>query len=385
MFACTLRVLALSNTEVTSEGLLALRHFPRLEVLQLSNCRRLTSLSFLRLQPDGASACRRKNSFSHCSSPLLPQQQQPQQRRTALRELIVTEAADLTNEEALPYLAACPGLRLLSLAGCAQIGGTETPLTATPVTAVPSPSRGSAAAVAAVAAVTSSVNSPHVSASGASPARLRLLPPLVADTKTRRNSDTNNRKTSSSISFAVLRCISDLTELNLSRTAVTQEDLRALLRPPSAQKAKTLVAPHVADSSHAARAAARLNLLSTASSSPSSSKVKLAAPDATSVSYAERRSDVRDEGSSGDDSAALAFAPQQLHAGTSLQRLWLRGCRALDEETLLETAAEAETKMQGGTIEEKHGCASEVGALASVREVHLSRGRFGAAVLQSLL
>ena len=388
VFACTLRVLALSNTEVTSEGLLALRHFPRLEVLQLSNCRRLTSLSFLRLQPDGASACRRKNSSSHCSSPLLPQQQQPQQQRTALRELIVTEAADLTNEEALPYLAACPGLRLLSLAGCAQIGGTETPLTTTPVTAVPSPSRGSAAAaasVAAVAAVTSSVNSPHVSAASASPARLRLLPPLVADTKTRRNSDTNNRKTSSSISFAVLRCISDLTELNLSRTAVTQADLRALLRPPSVQKAKTLVTPHVADSSHAARAAARLNLLSTASSSPSSSKVKLAAPDATSVSYAERRSDVRDEGSSGDDSAALAFAPQQLHAGTSLQRLWLRGCRALDEETLLATAAEAETKMQGGTIEEKHGCASGVGALASVREVHLSRGRFGAAVLQSLL
>ncbi|KAG5485888.1 hypothetical protein CUR178_07482 [Leishmania enriettii] len=99
-FAATLRVLVLSNTTVTAAGLEALTLFPQLEVLQLSNCRRLVSLRFLALAAGGAA------------------------RRSALGELTVTEAAHLTNTEAFPYIACCPALRFLSLVGCVQLGSS---------------------------------------------------------------------------------------------------------------------------------------------------------------------------------------------------------------------------------------------------------------------
>ncbi|CBZ23533.1 conserved hypothetical protein [Leishmania mexicana MHOM/GT/2001/U1103] len=105
-FAATLRVLVLSNTDVTASGLAALAFFPQLEVLQLSSCPRLLSLRFLALAAGGAA------------------------RRSALGELTVTEAAHLTNAEAFPYIACCPALRLLSLVGCVQLGSGGNPLSA---------------------------------------------------------------------------------------------------------------------------------------------------------------------------------------------------------------------------------------------------------------
>ncbi|KPI87587.1 hypothetical protein ABL78_3338 [Leptomonas seymouri] len=337
-FARTLRVLALSNTDVTSDGLRALRHFPGLEVLQLANCRRLTSLSFLLLYEGALEA---KGA---------PQRHQRQQvRRTALRELTVTEAAGLTNTETFPHLVACPGLRFLSLAGCAQVGGGAQ-------ASKPAPPRGTSA----------SLFTGH------------LLP--LVDTITSKSMGINDGGGDSDL--AVLRSMDALTELNLSRTAVTQDDLRALLMPPPVQVTKTSLAT---ESARTARAATRLNLVSPTLGLPA----KTAARASPCVARDGKRGSTDDESRSHSKWVPSSAVPHQHLAPTPLQRIWLRGCRMIDEDGLLAAAAaEAEMKADASatcTPGVPSHRSKTLSLLASVREVHLSRGRFGAAVLGSLL
>ncbi|KAG5511182.1 hypothetical protein JKF63_07124 [Porcisia hertigi] len=233
-FAATLRVLVLSNTEVTAEGLAALAFFPQLEVLQMSNCRQLSSLRFLALKGDGTP------------------------RRLALGELTVTEATHLTNADAFPYIACCPALRVLSLAGCVQLGS------------------GAAAPVER----------------GAPYRRLSC------------HTDQN---------LSVLGRLRGLAELNLSNTGVDLRDLRMIL------------------------------CASTSSSSRASDGV------------------------------------QNHHL---YQRMWLRGCRHLDEGALMSAAAEALRQSgdpPGG------GDFMACRQLPLLREVYLSHGKYGAAVLSGLL
>jgi hypothetical protein len=352
-FASTLRVLTLSNTDVTSEGLEALRYFPRLEVLQLSNCRRLTSLRFLVLMRwDEGNGEAKEGSRARATSPssIPPPHQQHQQCRTALRELSVTEAVGLTNAEALHFLAACPCLRSLSLAGCTEIGSGAQAMSSAPVQS--NLMSGDADAAGAT--------SPWPSSSPLS----RRLPPLAVPNMSGNNAGSG---------FALLRCMSGLTELNLSRTAVTGGDLRALLMSPQTAKARPAA---IGDSTYSACAVTRLNLLPSLSSPPFPSQ-----PASTSASLRERRSSTEDGGCNGSSEPVLCspLTPHPHSAPTSLQRIWLRGCRSMDEEALLNTAAAAaavETPPSGGNAPS---------LLASLREVHLSHGRFGGAVLRSFL
>ncbi|KAG5486709.1 hypothetical protein LSCM1_07963 [Leishmania martiniquensis] len=244
-FAATLRVLVLSNTAVTSAGLEALRFFPRLEVLQLSGCRRLSSLRFLELAAGGGA------------------------RRSALVELTVTEAAHLTNAEAFPFIASCPTLRSLSLAGCVQLGGGGHSLAAR---------------------------------------------------------DKQHRRLSSLTDggLGVLGRLRGLSELNLSNTGVALPDLKAMLC--------ALMSPR--------------------------SQAATAAPH-----------------------------PHLCHCvSLSLQRLWLRGCRHLDEDALLSAPA-------ADAVECRERQCSECGSggpmicrlLPLLREVYLSHGKYAAGVLSGLL
>ncbi|KAG5487261.1 hypothetical protein LSCM4_07750 [Leishmania orientalis] len=246
-FAATLRVLVLSNTTVTAAGLEALTLFPQLEVLQLSNCRRLVSLRFLALAAGGAA------------------------RRSALGELTVTEAAHLTNTEAFPYIACCPALRFLSLVGCVQLG----------------------------------------SSGNSRAARGRQHEHVTFPTDD---------------DVGVLGRLRGLVELNLSNTGVDLSGLKTML---------------------------------CAATSPGS---------------------------------RIATAPQRQdlyrRVSLSLQRLWLRGCRHLDEGALMSTAIDAmehRERQSGGSGGGGGGGPATSRLLPLLREVYLSRGKYGAAVLSGLL
>ncbi|KPA83645.1 hypothetical protein ABB37_01913 [Leptomonas pyrrhocoris] len=309
LFACTLRVLTLSNTDVTADGLRALQHFPRVEVLQLSSCRRLTSLSFLCLRADAPEV--REGGGRMKERVALQEEQQLQQQRTALRELTVTEAVELTNVTTFPYLAACPRLRVLSLSGCTQLGGGG--------------------------------DAPSASATSAAPARplTEHLPPLVGTITSNSNCSAKDS------SFAVLQRMSGLTDLNLSKTAVTHDDLRAVLMPPSMRAVESL--------------------------------------QANAASPADRAT----------TRSPYSPLPHPQPASTSLQRIWLRGCRHLDEDGLLAAAAAAAVSEAEAAAAANGNATGTSGVfpqeknthvfLASVREVFLSQGRFGAAVLSSLV
>lgn len=111
-FAQTLRVLNLSNTEVRSTGLQALRWFPKLETLQLTDCSHIDDLSFLVLATEDGTI---GGDTSLAGATAVP-------RRSRLRELTITAAAKLTNEHAVPYLACCTALEKLSLSNCVLLG-----------------------------------------------------------------------------------------------------------------------------------------------------------------------------------------------------------------------------------------------------------------------
>ncbi|GET85914.1 hypothetical protein, conserved [Leishmania tarentolae] len=246
IFAATLRVLVLSNTDVTSSGLTALKFFPQLEVLQLANCHRLSSLQFLACAAHGAA------------------------RRSSLSELIVTEAAHLTNAEAFPYIACCPGLRLLSLVGCVQLGSGGNSL--------PAPG-----------------------------AVYTHLPPPTDD------------------DVSVLGRLRGLTELNLSNTGICLFDLKTML----------------------------------CASMPQGS------PTATAAQHGHLYERV----------------------SLSLQRLWLRGCRHLDEDALISTAAEAlaHSECPCAGSGRYGGCSTTRRLLPLLKEVYLSHGKCGATVLSGLI
>ncbi|KAK7201480.1 hypothetical protein NESM_000211100 [Novymonas esmeraldas] len=182
-FAATLRVLVLSNTDVTAAGLAALSHFPQLAVLNLSGCRQLTSLRFL--LPAAAS------------------------QRTALVELAVTEAAKLNDAETFRYLVCCSSLRTLSLAGCVQLGG-------------------------GVGSSHSSGDGGGSGAAGARDARHPSLPPLR-----------RSPPSSSEASVAVLGAMEGLAELNLSNTAIDLDTARATLAPSPSPSPSTTTASRV--------------------------------------------------------------------------------------------------------------------------------------------
>ncbi|KAG5507448.1 hypothetical protein JIQ42_07745 [Leishmania sp. Namibia] len=245
-FAATLRVLVLSNTTVTAAGLEALTLFPQLEVLQLSNCRRLVSLRFLALAAGGAA------------------------RRSALGELTVTEAAHLTNTEAFPYIACCPALRFLSLVGCVQLGR-----------------------------------------SGNSRAALCRQHEHVA--------------LPTDDDVGVLGRLRGLAELNLSNTGVDLSGLKTMLCAATSPGSRTATAPQ----------------------------------------------------------------RQELYrrVSLSLQRLWLRGCRHLDEDALMSTAVDAmeHRERQCDGSGGGGGGPTTSRLLPLLREVYLSHGKYGAAVLSGLL
>lgn len=324
-FAATLRVLMLSNTEVTSDGLAALRFFPQLAVLKLSNCRRLSSLSFLPLA--GAESASEANGGRRCM-------------RMALRELVVTEAAGLTNDRCFPFLAACPGLRSLSLAGCAQLGGGPPHWLAAPLS-----SRGATGDYGSGSGGSNPL--PHATRPGVSSLQ---LPPL---TNTRGSAISGSGRVSD---LAVLRCMSGLTDLNLSRTAVNHDDLRAVFAPSKPQ------ATHPAESHGAVRASTRLDLLVTPGNA------------AHPTSAASPAGAGRSAGDEGDNGARAAMCAARDMSPPPIERIWLRWCRFVDAESLAAAAGI-----------EPGAAVKPPSAPASVREVYLNQGRAGPAVLSGLL